>query len=43
MSGVTPEKLKIENGAIHFKEAKKLAHDILKDKIIVGHSLSHDF
>lgn len=29
VSGVTPDKLKIENGAIHFKEAKKLAHKIL--------------
>jgi RNA exonuclease 4 len=43
VSGVTPDKLKTENGAIFFKEAKKIAHRILKDKIIVGHSIGHDF
>lgn len=43
VSGVTPDKLKVENGAIHFKEAKKIAHKILSQKIIVGHSLKHDF
>ena len=43
VSGVTPDKLRTENGAIFFKEAKKKAHAILKDKIIVGHSVNHDF
>lgn len=43
VSGVTPNMLKTENGAIHFKEAKEIAHKILRDKIIVGHSLKHDF
>ena len=43
VSGVYPYHLKIENGAITFKEAKKMSHRILKDKIIAGHSLNHDF
>ena len=43
VSGVTADKLKVENGAIFFKEAKRIAHALLKDKIIVGHSISHDF
>jgi len=43
VSGVSPENLKLENGAIKYAQAKKEAHAILKDKIIVGHSLSHDF
>ena len=43
VSGVTPEKLRPENGAIPFKRAKAIAHEILKNRIIVGHSLKHDF
>ena len=43
VSGITPEKLDPERGAIHFSQAKKEAHRILKDKIIIGHSLKHDF
>ena len=43
VSGVSPNNLKVENGAITFKKAKEIAHNILKDKIIVGHSVKHDF
>ena len=43
VSGVTANHLKPENGAIPFKEAKQMAHKILKNKIIVGHSIKHDF
>lgn len=43
VSGVTPNHLKSSSGAITFKEAKELAHKLLIDKIIVGHSLKHDF
>lgn len=43
VSGITPEKLNPEKGAIRFQEAKQEAHRLLKDKIIVGHSLKHDF
>ena len=43
VSGVHPWHLKEENGAISFAEAKDRAHKLLKNKIIVGHSLSHDF
>lgn len=43
VSGITPEKLDPEKGAIKFQEAKKEAHRLLKDKVIVGHSLKHDF
>ena len=43
VSGVYPWHLKEENGAITFAEAKAESHRILKDKIIVGHSLNHDF
>ena len=43
VSGITPAHLKESNGAISFSEAKKNSHRILKDKIIVGHSIHHDF
>ena len=43
VSGITPEKLDPEQGAIAFSLAKREAHEILKDKIIIGHSLKHDF
>ena len=43
VSGVHPWHLKEENGAISFEKAKEESHRILKDKIIVGHSLAHDF
>ena len=43
VSGITPAHLKECNGAISFAEAKKTSHRILKDKIIVGHSVHHDF
>lgn len=43
ISGVIPESLKIENGALPFIKAKRIVHKILKDKIIVGHSLENDF
>jgi RNA exonuclease 4 len=43
VSGVTPDKLKPENGAIPFKKAKKIAFKILEDKILIGHSIAHDF
>ena len=43
VSGVTADKLKVENGAIPFKKAQAIAFDLLIDKVIVGHSLKHDF
>ena len=43
VSGVQPYHLKEENGAITFAEAKAQSHNILKNKIIAGHSLHHDF
>ena len=43
VSGVSPYDLKEENGAISFAEAKAEGNHILKDKIIVGHSLNNDF
>ena len=43
VSGVTPQKLLPENGAIPMKKAQKKAFRILKGKILVGHSINHDF
>ena len=43
VSGITPQKLDPKNGAIQFKQAKEEAHEILKNKVIIGHSLKHDF
>lgn len=40
VSGVTPQNLKEENGAIPLKQALKEVHQLLNNaKIIVGHSL----
>jgi RNA exonuclease 4 len=43
VSGIQPYMLKESNGAISFEQAKQEAHRILKNKVIVGHSLHHDF
>ena len=43
VSGVHPYHLKEENGAISFAEAKAESLRILTNKIVVGHSLNHDF
>ena len=43
VSGITPAHVKESNGAISFEQAKKESHRILKDKIIVGHSIHNDF
>jgi RNA exonuclease 4 len=43
VSGVEPYMLNPKNGAISFHLAKQEVHKILKDKVIVGHSLEHDF
>jgi len=43
VSGITPDLLRPDKGAIPFKEAKEMAHRILKDKVIIGHSVKHDF
>jgi RNA exonuclease 4 len=43
ISGVSAESLMKENGAITFVESKEIAFRILKDKIIIGHSVFHDF
>lgn len=43
VSGVEPYMLNPKNGAVSFQLAKQEVHRILKDKVIVGHSLEHDF
>ena len=44
VSGVTPQNLKPENGAITFSQAKEEVYKILNaSKAIIGHSLQHDF
>jgi RNA exonuclease 4 len=40
VSGVAPEDMA---NAIGFKQAQKEISDLIKDKIVVGHALSHDF
>mmetsp|Transcript_26798 Transcript_26798/g.20065 ORF Transcript_26798/g.20065 Transcript_26798/m.20065 type:complete len:93 (-) Transcript_26798:261-539(-) len=40
ISGITPEHMKI---AVPFTEARATALCLFKDKVIVGHSLEHDF
>jgi RNA exonuclease 4 len=42
VSGITKESLRPENGAIPQRQAILEAHQILKNKIIVGHSIHHD-
>lgn len=44
VSGVTPQNLKEENGAISYAQATKEVHKLLgASQKIVGHSLQHDF
>ena len=43
VSGITPAQLKESNGSISFELAKTESHRILRDKVIVGHSLQNDF
>ena len=31
------------NGAVEYQQAKKEVHKLLRDKIVVGHSLKNDF
>ena len=43
VSGVRPQHLKVENGAIPFKTMQEEVSAIIKDRVLVGHSIHHDF
>eukprot|EP00457_Paulinella_chromatophora_P015260 gb/GEZN01015845.1/.p1 GENE.gb/GEZN01015845.1/~~gb/GEZN01015845.1/.p1 ORF type:complete len:278 (+),score=34.44 gb/GEZN01015845.1/:116-835(+) len=42
VSGIGPKHMTKAHGAIQFQQAQKEIHEILKDKVIVGHALKND-